>query len=322
MTEFAGIFEVLAADQSDARLASRRALVLARDRIDARLGKFLGASRSPAEFAARYDLVSEDFTGIVRVAADEVGHDNPDALAETLRAHYADKEHWIQDAVKKPGDLHKKLDVPEDEKIPEDKIEHAEETGDKNLKEKAQFAENVKKGAADNKGDCSECGKDGFLKGGVCGPCRGKKLKGDGDNDKENHDQDEDADDGDDSLSFAARTAAPAGNTGLAGPSPTMDKKRWTPQSVKPIDVPSERHPTVQKDITEAMPRENEGPPGDIGNIDEINALTTTESLPTATGMDDSGFNADKNTGDSGATKTWGTDSREADPVGSASLEA
>jgi hypothetical protein len=57
-----------------------------------------------------------------------------------------DKEHWIQDAVKKPGDLHRKLHVPEGEKIPESEIEHAEETGDKDLKEKAQFAENVRKG--------------------------------------------------------------------------------------------------------------------------------------------------------------------------------
>ncbi len=101
-----------------------------------------------------------------------------------------------------------------------------------------------------------------------------------------------------------------------------MDKARWTPQSVKPIDVPSERHPTVQKDLTEVMPKENEGPPGDASKIDEINALTTQETLPSGTGMDDSGFNADKNTGTSGPTKTWGTDGREADPVGSASLEA
>src|SRR5208282_6777190 len=127
-------------------------------------------------------------------------------------------------------------------------------------------------------------------------------------------DGDDGDDDDDDTLNFAARTAAPAGNTGLAGPSPKMDKARWTPKSVTPIDVPSERHPTIQKDITEVMPKENEGPPGDASKIKEINALTTQESLPTATGMDDSGFNSDKNTGTSGPTKTWGTDGREADP--------
>ncbi len=243
--------------------------------------------------------MADDFVGIVRVAAREVGHGDPDTLVETLRAHYADKEHWIQDAVKKPGDLHKKLDVPEDEKIPEEKIEHAEETGNKNLKEKAQFAENVKKG---------------------------KKSKKDKKKNKDNKppwlkDDDDGDDDGDDEMSFAAKTAAPEGNTGLAGPSPKMDKKRWTPKSVTPIDVPSERHPTVQKDVMEAMPKENQGPPGDASKIDEINALTTVETLPTGTGMDDAGFNGDKDTGSSGPTKTWGTDGREADPVGSASLE-
>lgn len=99
MTEFAGIFEVLASDQRDARLASRKALVLSRDRIDVRLGKFLAASRSAEEFDARYDLVAEDFAGIVRVAADEVGHGDPDSLIETLRDHYrvAGKPPWLED---------------------------------------------------------------------------------------------------------------------------------------------------------------------------------------------------------------------------------
>lgn len=300
MTEFAGIFEVLAADQHDARLASRKALVLSRDRIDARLGKFLGASRSPAEFAARFDLVAEDFVGIVRVAASEVGHDDPDSLVETLRDHYA--KDWIQDAVKKPGDLHKKLDVPEDEKIPEDKIENAEENDDEDTKEKAQFAENVKGLGKDKKKSKKDKKKD-----------KPPWLKDDDD------DGDDDGDD--DALDFTARTAAPAGNTGLAGPSPKMDKKRWTPKSVQPIDVPSERHPTIQKDVTEVMPKENEGPPGDASKIEEINALTTQETLPTGKGMDDAGFATGGE--DFGPhTDTWGTDSREADPVRSESLGA
>jgi hypothetical protein len=423
MTATPGIFEVLASDQHDARVASRRALVLSRDRLDARLGKFLAASRSPEEFDARYDLVSDDFAGIVRVAADEVGHDDPDSLIETLHAHYREaKDHWIQDAVKKPGDLHKKLDVPEGEKISEDKIENAEETGDKNLKEKAQFAENVKglgKGkksstvagylssyyASDNDEDeeeteddpdaftlgadgtpdlvqpqrpkkksstqkkskkCAEC-KDKNHNSCAGGDCSCKKCSGDDDDSLEFAAKTADAapfvqaalvepasGSGEDNLTEyerqliqagrakigpngilqlinpdmhtppekQAKTAAPEGNTGLAGPSPKMDKKRWTPKSVKPIDVPSERHPTVQKDILEVMPKENEGPPGDVSKIDEINALTTTETLPTATGLDDSGFNTDKNTGDSGPTKTWGTDGCEAEPVGSGALES
>jgi hypothetical protein len=81
---------------------------------------------------------------------------------------------------------------------------------------------------------------------------------------------------------------ADEGNTGLSGPSPKMDKKRWTPENVKPIDVPSEHHPTIQKDITEVMPKDNlTGPTHDI---EEINAQTTTETLPTATDYDGGGF--------------------------------
>lgn len=415
-----GIFESLAADQSDARLASRRALVLSRDRIDARLGKFLGASRSSNEFAARFDLVAEDFVGIVRVSANEVGHDDPDALVETLHDHYA--KDWIQKAVKKPGDLHKKLDVPEGEKIPESKIENAEETGDKNLKEKAQFAENVKglgkkkkskknkkknkdnkppwlndddaddslefaaktadavplaqaearivealsrkdynllagaiKSApidnheevaghfADHLADTNErFDRDRFVKASTpegtttessvhtaddkpCPYCDGgktdngecKACNGTGKKDRDELGSPK----GNKNGLFASVHTADEGNTGLSGPSPKMDKQRWTPKSVKPIDVPSERHPTVQKDITEVMPKENEGPPGDIGKIDEINALTTTETLPTGKGLDDAGFaTGGEDFGPN--TKTWGTDGREADPVRSDALGA
>jgi hypothetical protein len=269
MTEFAGIFEVLAADQSDARLASRKALVLSRDRIDARLGKFLGASRSPQEFDARFDLVSEDFEGIVRVAADEVGHEDPASLIETLHEHYrqAGKPPWLK------GDDDEKDDEKDDAK-------------DKDEKKDTEPKDEQDEGTIDPK---SKDDKD---------------------------------DAPDEELTFGAsvRTAAPEGNTGLAGPSPKIDKARWTPKSVTPIDVPSKRHPTVQKDITEPLERENLTKPAH--DMDEINSLTTTETLPTGTGMDDAGFNADKDTGTSGPTKTWGTDGREADPVRSESLEA
>ena len=37
------------------------------------------------------------------------------------------KKHWIQDAIKKPGALHKSLHIPEGKKIPENKLEVAAE---------------------------------------------------------------------------------------------------------------------------------------------------------------------------------------------------
>ncbi len=328
-----GLFESMDAEKSEARLASRKALVLSRERIEHRLGTFLGASRNETEFNARYELVEDDFTGIVRTTAAEFGQD-PEPLIETLRE--AGKEHWIQDAVKKPGDLHRVTDTPEDENIPESKIENLEEHGDKNEKEKAQFAENVKKGSAEKcplckgtltkVGDCPQCGENpGFGEK--------KKSKKDKKKDKGNKppwlqdsadeggkSDDEDGGDGEDlnftasavdAVPLAGRTAADAddddsfdgkreklpkgpggdGPTGLAGPSPKMDKKRWTPKSVKELDVPSKRHPTEKMDAIKPLPRLNEGPPGDHDKIKGVGEQTTTrETLPTGKGLDDGGF--------------------------------
>lgn len=290
MTEFAGIFEVLASDQHDARLASRKALVLSRDRLDARLGKFLLASRSGTEFAARYDLVADDFAGIVRVAAQEVGHDNPDSLIETLRDHYRSAaEQWIQDAVKKPGDLHKKLHIPEDEKIPESKIEEAEESGSKDLKEKAQFAENVK------------------------GLGKGKKSKKNKKKDKDSKPPWLQDKDGDDELEFSAKTADDKGNTGLSGPSPKMKKQRWTPKSVSHDEYDGGKNEVgdhEEKDVLDNEPPKNLTSPAkdapETGKAKE-------EKLPSASNYDDSGF-AGNNQEMAPHTKTFG-DGDQTKPV-------
>lgn len=291
MNDFAGIFEVLASDQHDARLASRKALVLSRDRIDARLGKFLAASKSAEEFDARYALVADDFEGIVRVAANEVGHEDPNALIETLHSHYreAGKPPWLKD------------DGEDDEPGEDD---------DKDDKDDHKAPPFGKKDAGDGEDDEDDDDHDPM-------------DSPEGDSESDHHWTDlqrseSENDDKDDKKE--SKTAAPGGNTGLAGPSPTMDKKRWSPKSVKPIDVPSERHPTVQKDILEVMPKKNEGPPGDAHNLDEIWSLTTTETLPTATGLDDAGF-AGNNQDMAPHTKTFG-DGGQADPVRSESLEA
>lgn len=321
MDSFAGIFEVLASDQHDARVASRRALVLSRDRLDARLGKFLLAARSPAEFAARFDLVADDFAGIVRVAADEVGHDNPDSLIDTLHDHYEasakEAEKWIQDAVKKPGDLHKKLHVPEDEKIPEEKVEEAAHSDNEDLREKAQFAENVK--GVGKKKDKKSAGDSGDREAYDDGEAEAAEAS------KPYEDMDEDEKREQDKKNSSVHVAD-QGNTGLGGPSPKMDKKRWTPKSVRHDQYDSGAIDThKEKDVTESSPPKNEGPPGDIDKIDEIGGRPgkgkhTTESLPVGTGLDDAGF-ADNNQEMAPHTKTFG-DGGQTDPVKSESLEA
>jgi hypothetical protein len=51
---------------------------------------------------------------------------------------------WIQNAVKKPGQLHKDLGVPEGEKIPEGEIAKAAKRPGK-VGQRARFALNMKK---------------------------------------------------------------------------------------------------------------------------------------------------------------------------------
>ncbi len=41
----------------------------------------------------------------------------------------AEKKHWIKDAIKHPGALHKELHVPEGKKIPEKKLNAAAKRG-------------------------------------------------------------------------------------------------------------------------------------------------------------------------------------------------
>ncbi len=56
-----------------------------------------------------------------------------------------EKKMWMQDAVKKPGALHKQLHVPMDKKIPESKLKKAEHSKNPLLKKRAVLAETFKK---------------------------------------------------------------------------------------------------------------------------------------------------------------------------------
>lgn len=405
MTEFAGIFESLATDQHDARLASRKALVLSRDRIDSRLGRFLGASRSPEEFDARYALVGEDFAGIVHVACDEVGQEDHWAVVKTLHDHYRHaasalmnkgfgdegnyvgsdyllKGHQFGDACPHCGhQFPVTLDWEHDANgdsfpmIPDCPSCGAELWNDYHGTPGAEST--VMRGMHPEHPDLyTYLHHEGANHQGPVTPeqvaavqqyliQRGRVDEDEDESDKkeskkskkkdkkkdkmppwlkdDDDDSDDDRDD-DDNDKFAAKTADALplvktaiddgdsydkstedlsgkegdGNTGLSGPSPKMDKQRWTPKSVKPIDVPSERHPTVQKDVIKVVPKENlTGPAHDI---DEAFTLTTEETLPTGKGMDDGGF-ASNNMDMAPNTKTWG-DGSQTDPVKSDALAA
>ena len=53
------------------------------------------------------------------------------------------KVNWIKGAIKKPGQLHRDLDVPQGEKIPESKIEEAAERGGK-VGQRARLAQTLR----------------------------------------------------------------------------------------------------------------------------------------------------------------------------------
>ncbi|HVX00745.1 MAG TPA: hypothetical protein VHA52_09980 [Candidatus Babeliaceae bacterium] len=52
---------------------------------------------------------------------------------------------WIQDAIKKPGSLHKALGVPMDKKIPEKKLDKAAHSTNPSLRRKAMLATTLEK---------------------------------------------------------------------------------------------------------------------------------------------------------------------------------
>ena len=56
-----------------------------------------------------------------------------------------DKNHWMKDAVKKPGALHKTLHIPKGKKIPEEKLEKAEHSKNPLTRKRAVLAETFKK---------------------------------------------------------------------------------------------------------------------------------------------------------------------------------
>ena len=52
--------------------------------------------------------------------------------------------HWIQGAIKRPGALHRALNIPQGQKIPEKKIEKAEHSGNERLRREANLAQTLK----------------------------------------------------------------------------------------------------------------------------------------------------------------------------------
>jgi len=329
MSDFPGLFESIATDDSQQRLASRKALVVARERLDQRLGGFLGASQTPEEFDARLEYAREDFDGIVNVTAAEFGHDDPASLNETLQQYFREaavtkeapgKDHLPGASDKRNRQYEHIKDSYEASGSSEDE---AKELAARTVnKERSEHGET--KSAKDDKKDKKNVPP--WLKG---------KGHGDDDDEDESSPETEKSEKDTETLSFGAsasdavplapKTADAQNNTGLSEtPSPKMKKERWTPTSIGEPDTGDDAEKSI--DPTVALPKKNEGPPGDISNIEGIRGRPNKgewehQELPTASGaenLDDAGFNAEKNTGTSGPTKTFG-DGKQADPVDSSS---
>jgi hypothetical protein len=91
---------------------------------------------------------------------------------------------------------------------------------------------------------------------------------------------------------------ADKGNTDLDGPSPKMDKKKWSPQNVTEIKADDEDgpHPTERKDIIDSQRPTNGGDRFNPGTLSEIGEGVTERQDITK----------DTNPSDQGAhTKTW-----------------
>lgn len=424
MLDTGSVFDVLASDDSDRRLAQRKALVLAETRLDNTLGRFLRAAVTEEEFGARMAACRDDFGRHVAEACAEVGHEDPAGIAKVLTSSYlrsrrwqpkhafgtpqvhydglaypdagnedahlgppnfphgdpnvpgncpscgspnvdenaqtcmdcgfngnpghryegdrgylartaGDDPHWIEHGDKHPGALHRELGVPEGEKIPEDKLEGALHSDNKKERERAQYAENVKKV---RKGQ--DIGKE-------VDPAE-EQDSNDGKGVNEPHQDDEDAkapkikssaeirnplnnscaDCGsrvDRSSDYGSKPgqpdqilcstcnaqgqskAAADGNTDLGGPEPKMDKRLWEPSNLGDPEIADGRWPTERKDMTEPI-----GPPNNEHELSEIGEkFTEHQSLPSET--ENSGFQSG-GPGPAPHTDTFGGDG-QASPV-------
>lgn len=224
--------------------------------------------------------------------------------------HVVGDDHWINKAIKHPGALHEELDVPEGEKIPEDKMEKALHSDNPEEKKRAEFAEELKgfhhKGGAMPQ-SCPHCGGNmsysnydktpGDL-GGKCVSCGYDTDYDDNpqrftDNyGQQTHDRLRDIHG---SWNVVADTDKNDDkNTDLGGPEPKIDKDKQTDTN-PPKDVLGDedkgRWPTKRKDVTEVIVRENREVGGHPNHVlKEIGENTTTHyDLPAAKG-DEAGF--------------------------------
>lgn len=88
MLETVSLFDAMELDNTQHRIASRRALALAHNRVERNLGRFLRGAQNEDEFFERLGLVQDEFAGYISTASTEVGHEHPEHIAAALKDHY------------------------------------------------------------------------------------------------------------------------------------------------------------------------------------------------------------------------------------------
>lgn len=141
MFDTESVFNVLAADDTERRVASRRALALAHTRVENHLGQFLRQAQSEEEFEARLAACQEEFVGHVATAAQEHSYDKPEYIAQSLRDHYA-REAMVKEA---PGKEHMKGVGPKRNRQYEHIKEQLEDSGKDEERAKEEAARTVNK---------------------------------------------------------------------------------------------------------------------------------------------------------------------------------
>lgn len=318
-----GLFEVLAADESDSRLSSRKALLLSEQRVSQQLGKWLETT-SPTEFDAKIAYVSADFDKIISAACEEVGHGDPTAIATSLRAHFrpVEAKKPLPDFLQKKQDEESESDGENDDEEKDASISEAalimasnisnvtpfvEEHGDEQIPDRvsalpkaSDYNPGEQKDDSGKKVPCPRCGGSGKTASHTeCSRCEGSGKVSDW---------------GPSALDALESKVAGDGPTGLGGPEPKMDKAKWTPQNVKELDVPSKYNPTERKDILEPLIPDNEEPLKEIGE-------DTTIKVDLPSGTSETGF-SDGGVTKGDSTQTFPKGKHIVDPVTSKTADA
>jgi hypothetical protein len=77
------------ADESTTRLASRKAVVIAKQRVDNMFGAWLRTATNNTELAERVEYINDDLVGVVKHACSEFGATDSDSIVATIVESYA-----------------------------------------------------------------------------------------------------------------------------------------------------------------------------------------------------------------------------------------